>query len=75
MKKTTTEICRDRFMELGTAMFALLTGRELHSDQIDMIKEASDKEKVLSMEMVAASNLKGQNYTNYCQNRKKIKKK
>lgn len=75
MEKITTEICHDRLMELGTAMFALLTGNELYQGQIDIIKVATDKQKILAMEMVAAYNLKGKSYTNYCQNKKKIMKK
>jgi len=75
MKKTSTDIYRDKLMEVGAAMFALYTGNILHDEQIDMIKNASDKEKLLALEMVAAHNLKGQSYTNYCRNKRKIMKK
>ena len=72
MKKSSTELYRDKLMELGIAMFSFLTGTELHPDQIMMIKEASDKQKVLALEMVAASYLKGKEYTNYCRNKRSI---
>lgn len=72
MEKNSTELYRNKLMELGTAMFSFLTGKQLHTDQIMMIKEASDKQKILALEMVVASNLKGQEYTNYCRNKRKI---
>lgn len=72
MEKSSTELYRDKLMELGIAMFSLLTGKELHSDQIMMIKEASDKQKLLALEIVAANYLKGKEYTNYCRNKMKI---
>ena len=75
MEKSNTEIYRENMMELGTAMFALFTGRILHDEQINMIKKSSDKEKILALEMVAAYNLKGQDYTNYCKNKRKIRDK
>lgn len=72
MEKTNIEICRDKLMELGTAMFAFLTGKELHPEQIKMINEATDKQILLALELVAVNNLKGQEYTNYCQNKRKL---
>ena len=72
MEKSNIEIYRENMMGLGTSMFALLTGRILHDEQINMIRNASDREKILALEMVAANNLKGQGYTNYCQNKRKI---
>lgn len=75
MEKSSTELYRDKLMELGIAMFSLLTGKELHSDQIMMIKEASDKQKLLALEIVALNNLKGQEYTNYCRNKRSISSK
>jgi len=75
MERSSTELYRDKLMELGTAMFSFLTGRELHPQQIVMIKEASEKQKILALEMVAASNLKGQEYTNYCRNKRSISSK
>ena len=66
---------RDKMRELGTSMFACLTGVKLHDEQIILIKNASEKEKLLAMEIVAYEKLKGQAYTNYCQNMKRIKSK
>ena len=72
MEKNNTELYRDKLMELGIAMFSFLTGKELHPNQIMMIKEASDKQKILALELVSASYLKGKEYTNYCRNKRSI---
>lgn len=75
MEKTNREMYKDKLIELGIAMFALLTGKVLHPEQIDMIKNATDKQKVLALELVASNSLKGQEYTNYCHNKRKIGRK
>ena len=72
MEKSSTELYRDKLIELGIAMFSFLTGKELHPDQIVMIKESSDRQKILALEMVAIDNLKGQQYTIYCRNKRNI---
>lgn len=74
-EKTTYEIHKERMMELGIAMIAYLTGKELHANQVKLINGATAEQKNLALELVAASYLKGKEYTTYCKNKKRILKK
>ena len=75
MIMTTKEICENRLVDLGEAMYLLLNGNELSSEQLVLIKESTDKQKNLALMMRAASTLKGQKYTNYCYNARILAKK
>ena len=65
-------IYRDTLMKLGETMFSLYEGKELTVEQITLIKNSTDKQKLLAMEIVVLSNLQGKKYTNYCRNKRKI---
>ena len=72
MENNNLENYRDTLMKLGEMMFSLYEGEELTEEQINLIKNATDKQKLLAMEMVAFSSLEGKKYTNYCRNKRKI---
>lgn len=72
MEKVNKEIYNNELLELGAAMLALLNGRVLNDCQIEIIKGANDRQKVLGMQLMTANNLSGQKYTNYCHNMRKI---
>ena len=44
----------------------------LTDEQINLIKNATDKQKLLAMEMVSFSSLEGKNYTNFCHNVRRL---
>lgn len=75
MEQINTEACYNKLLELGAAMFDLLNGKKLNDNQIEMIKRASDKQKVLGLQLLAAYNLSDQKYTNYCHNIREIGRK
>ena len=75
MGQTNREIYNDKFLELGAAMLGLLNGKVLDEHQIEIIKEASDRQKVLGLQLITANNLSGQKYTNYCHNIRKLNRK
>lgn len=66
---------KERMLELGSSMFALLTGVRLHDEQLNLIKNSTDKERNLAMQIVAYDKLEGQAYTNFCQNMRRIREK
>jgi len=66
---------RDTLMKLGDAMFSLYDGKELNEEQINLIKNATDKQKLLAMGMSTFASLEGKNYTNYCNNVRRLKRK
>lgn len=72
MENNNLENYRDTLMKLGEIMFSLYEGEELTEEQIMLIKNATDKQKLLAMEIVVLSNLQGKKYTNYCRNKRKI---
>lgn len=72
MKQTQSEIYNEKILEIGAAMLALLGGKVLNDHQIEIIKGANDKQKLLGMQYMTAYNLSGQKYTNYCHNVKRI---
>lgn len=72
MDKTKLDKRRDNLLELGTSLFAYYTGKELHIDQLNLVAESTDKEKILAMELLSSTMLKGREYTNYCQNSRSI---
>lgn len=72
MENNNLENYRDTLMKLGEIMFSLYEGKELVEEQINLIKNATDKQKLLAMEIVVLSNLQGRKYTNYCRNKRKI---
>lgn len=73
VRNISMELYKEKMKELGTSMFDLLTGVKLHDEQLQLIENASEREKLLAMEIVAYDSLKGQAYTNYCRNMKRIK--
>lgn len=66
---------RDLLMKLGEVMFSLYEGKELNEEQINLITNTTDKQKLLAMKMFTYSRLEGKNYTNYCHNMIRIKRK
>ena len=75
MEINNVENYRDSLMKLGEIMFFLYEGKELTEEQINLIKNATDKQKLLAMGMAAFSNLEGKNYTNFCHNARRLKTK
>lgn len=72
MENNNLENHRDILMKLGEIMFSLYEGKELTVEQINLIKNSTDKQKLLAMEMVAFSSLEGKKYTNYCHNVRRL---
>lgn len=72
MENINIETHRNRLMEIGIAMFSYYEGNVLDEYQVDLLSKASDREKQLGQELVVSANLKGQKYTNYCKNKRKI---
>lgn len=75
MEINNVENYRDSLMKLGEIMFFLYEGKELTEEQINLIKNATDKQKLLAMEIVAFSSLEGKSYTNFCHNVRKLRMK
>ena len=72
MENNNLENYRGTLMKLGEIMFSLYEGKELTIEQINQIKNSTDKQKLLAMEMVAFSSLEGKKYTNYCYNVRRL---
>ena len=62
-------------MKLGDIMFSFYEGKELTEEQINLIKNATDKQILLAMEMVTFSSLEGKKYTNFCHNVRVLRRK
>lgn len=75
MEQIKREIYNNELLELGAAMLDLLNGKVLNDRQIEIIKGANDRQKVLGMQLMTANNLSGQKYTNYCYNIRKLNRK
>ena len=60
MEQTNKEIYNEKLLELGAAMLALVNGKILNDHQIEIIKRASDRQKVLGIQLITAYNLSGQ---------------
>lgn len=74
MEQINKEIYNEKLLEIGAAMIALVNGKVLNDHQIEIIKQANDRQKVLGMQLMSAYDLSGQKYTNYCHNIRKINK-
>ena len=72
MEKNNLDNHRDTLMKLGDIMFSFYEGKELTDEQIKLIKNATDKQKLLAMEMASFSSLEGKKYTNYCHNVRRL---
>ena len=75
MENNNLENHRDTLFKLGDIMFSFYEGKELTEDQRNLIKNATDKQKLLAMEMVVFSSLEGKKYTNFCHNVRKLRMK
>lgn len=75
MENKKEENYRDTLMKLGNIMFSFYEGKELTEEQINIIKNATEKQKLLAMEMFVFSSLEGKNYTNFCHNVRRLRTK
>lgn len=69
------EIYKNKLSILGEAMNMLLKGQKLSEEQLTLIKMSTEKQKNLALMMRAATTLKGEQYTNYCYNVRKLNRK